>query len=548
MDFKSLWEAWKEKKRQEEAAKKSLSAEESMIDRVYESLFGAKNNRQSSGQYKNNMYQLSNQLQSETRAAYNPMEVMNSKYNSAIARGRVEAQPQTSLMPKYTFNYAQYHQGYPDYGLTNYQKKNVAQYYRVQRPYFVSGQAKSSMPSQQRSPSNKIAGSRGYSVPSKLKILTPVAPKRPDVKSVARQSYFKSSPQNMGPRYASRTVPSALRAPAVSRTDSIGGMQNELQQLKQIYPNKRPQLFKQAASNIPTGSGHWPTPNSVEEFATNRGVVRIQSVIRPIGRKVSSAISQSQPSRENTLAQPRYNNPWSIYNRLKSQLSSKRDNFKAADSHAATSTTSNTWEGATAPGQKGAGHNYGYGYGYGTGDALKGGGWGQGFGGGGPGVNENGNHHTPDFNNPNMQWGQGQGWGQGGKGVKQQEQYKPAPPSGASLYPKGVRQSQAPVRHIVQASANTRKQNPLFLPKGPSIMNFEPSLVQLSKKQNTKNYLMLRGNTPVSSPAYQVKYFMNNDARMGYPSDPARSMRNEIISNAVADVLRSIQKKKRTVK
>ena len=544
MDFKSLWEAWKEKKRQEEAAKKSLTTEESMIEKAYQSLFGSKNNQQNSQQYQNSFYKSSSQLPSRQQATYN-QGGQEYNYNRAIAKGNVEKQPQTSLIANYNYNYPRYQQNYPNYGLENYQKQDFAQYYTAERPSFVSGQTKSSMPLPINPAYRKVDPQRGYNVAPKPRVLTPVAPKRFDMNNIAKQSYFKSNPQNSGIRYASRTVQNTINAPASSRKSTPGRMQNRLQELGQMFPNRRAQALRQTASSLPRNSARWPSPNSVEEFATNRGIVRIQSVIRPILNKAQVPRHQAQPSRESSLSQPHYGNPWSVYNRLMSQLSSKRDNYKAADSNAATATTSNTWEGATAPGQKGAGHNYGYGYGYGTGDALKGGGWGQGFGGGGPGVNENGNHHTPDFNNPKMQWGQGQGWGQGGKGVPQRQQYKPAPPSGASLFPKGVRQSQAPVRHIVQNSINARRQNPFFHPKGPSIMNFEPSLMGLSKKQNTNSNLMLRGNTPVSSPAYQVKFFMAGDGNTGYPNDSAPSMRNEIISNAVADVLRSIQKKKK---
>ena len=545
-DFKSIWEAWKEKKRQEEAAKKSQKAEESMIERVYQSLFGNKGNQRNSQQFQSNFYKSSNQLPSVQKAAYNQGGQVNTNYNRAVGKGRVEKQPQTPLMSNYyNYNYPQYQPSYPNYGLTNYQKQYYAQYYTAESPSFVSGETKSSMPLPSNPGFRKADTQRGNNIAPKPKVLTPVAPKRFDMENIAKQSYFKSNPQNSGIGYASRTIQNKINAPVSSRKTTTGRMQNELQELRQMYTNRRTQALKQTASSLPSNSAGWPKPNSVEEFATNRGIVRIQSVIRPILNKAQVPGNEAQPSRESSLSQARYGNPWNIYNRLKSQLSSKRDNYKAADSHAATATTSNTWEGATAPGQKGAGHNYGYGYGYGTGDALKGGGWGQGFGGGGPGVNENGNHHTPDFNNPKMQWGQGQGWGQGGKGVPQQQQYKPAPPSGASLFPKGVRQSQAPVRHIVQNSANTRRQNQLFLPKGPSIMNFEPSLAGLTKKQNMKSNLMLRGNSPVSSPAYQVKFFMTNDGSTVYPNDPGRAMRNEIISNAVADVLRSIKKKKK---
>jgi len=545
MDFKSLWEAWKEKKRQEEAAKKSLNAEETMIEKVYQSLFGNKGNKKSSQQIQTSFSKPASQVATAQHAAYNEQRQGNGNYNGVITRGRVETQPQVSFMPMYNLNYPQYQMSFPNYGLTSYQKKDFAQYYKAEMPSFSRGQPKSSMPSAAKPVLRRIDSNMKYSAPASPKILKPVAPKRPDMNSLARQSYFRSSPQNSISRFAPQTVQAKVNSPTLSRATTFGSLQNELQRLRQMYSSKRAEASRHATNNSPRGPEQWPAPNSVEEFATNRGIVRIQSVVRPIAGRAQLTNNQPQLSRDNSLSQPRYENPWSMYNRLKSGLSSKRDNYKAADSHAATATTSNTWEGATAPGQKGAGHNYGYGYGYGTGDALKGGGWGQGFGGGGPGVNENGNHHTPDFNNPNMQWGQGQGWGQGGKGVKQQEQYKPAPPSGASLYPKITRQSQAPVRHIVQNSNNPRRKNAFFLPKGPSIMNFEPSLIQLSRQPNIKNNLLLRGNMPVSSPAYQVKYFTANDASTGYPNDPARSMRNEIISNAVADVLRSIQKKKR---
>ena len=544
MDFKALWEAWKEKKRQEEAAKKTLNAEETMIEKLYQSIFGNKNKQQKPQQYQNNFIKPSNEVPSVQQATYSQQQQANLNNNGLNARGRIGNQQQTSVMHNSNLNYPQYRQDIPDYGLTAYQKKDYTQYYRAARPYYVSGQTKSSLPLPVRPSSRIIGPNKGNSVAPSPKMLAPVAPKRLEMSVISKQSFFKSNPQNYGLNYAARPPQNANRATAQSRTNTPKNKQMELQRLRQIYANKRAQALKAVANNNPRGSARWPAPNSVEEFATNRGIVRIQSVIRPLAKKVPMSLKQLQPSRENRLSQTPYNNPWKVYNQLKSQLSSKRDNYKAADSHAASETNSNTWEGATAPGQKGAGHNYGYGYGYGTGDALKGGGWGQGFGGGGPGVNENGNHHTPDFNNPKMEWGQGQGWGQGGKGVPQQEQYKPAPPSGASLYPKQGRQSQAPVRHLVQNSVNARRQSPSFLPRGPSIMNFEPSLMQLAKKQNI-NSLYLRGNTPVSSPAYQVKYFMANDAGIAYPADSARSMRNEIISNAVADVLRSIQKKKR---
>ena len=200
----------------------------------------------------------------------------------------------------------------------------------------------------------------------------------------------------------------------------------------------------------------------MEELATNRGIVRIQSITRPL---LNLKQQPKKPVQRNNAPKNKVSylkNPWSEYARLKAEaaakrsaaqraalkrLAAKRQDYQQADSHAQTATSSNTLEGATAPGQKGAGHNYGYGYGYGTGDQLKGGGWGQGFGGGGPGENQAGTHHTPDFSNKNMQWSHGTGWGQGGKGVQQQTQYKPNPPAGSQFYPQP--RAKAPVRQNV---------------------------------------------------------------------------------------------------
>lgn len=542
MDFKSLWEAWKAKKKAEEAAKKTLNSDETMIEKLYQSLFGNKNSQQAATQQQSsNFYKPSNTLQPvQQTAAFRPYnQPANGGFDSQFwARNGIQKQAQPPMMSAYN---PYYFQSMPGYSSSTYEKKDMMQYYKPQRPVFMGGQAKSFMPQTRASKLQRGSpNQQQYRVAPSPKMHAPVAPNPMDLNTIAKQFYFKGSNSQPSARnYAARPAVSNNNAPAQSRNS----MQMELQRLRQLYAGKRGQTTQQSMKS----PSHWPAPNSVEEFATNRGIVRIQSVVRPLAKndKAQLAKNQPQPSKENQLAHSHFSNPWAVYNQLKAQLSSKRDNYKAADSHAASATTSNTWEGATAPDQKGAGHNYGYGYGYGTGDALKGGGWGQGFGGGGPGVNENGNHHTPDFKNPNMQWGQGQGWGQGGKGVQQQTQYKPAPPSGASFYPKREGQSRAPVRHIVQTSLNAKRKNPYFLPKGPSIMNFDQAFIDLRKKQTADRNLFLRGNSPVSSPAYQVKYFMSNDGGTGYPSDSAKSMRNEIISNAVADVLKSIKKKKK---
>lgn len=563
MDFKALWEAWKEKKREEAAAKKTLTTEESMIETLYQKLFGNKKSQQIVPQNRNNFYKPSEQVAPREQAVFRPysqqhQQQVNQLNAKLLARERIEKQQ--SWMNQYYLNNNQ--QNVPSNPIAQYQREMNRQFYKAEQPSYMSGQVKSTMPNSAASSTRRTNTNMGYNVAMGTKTLAPVAPMHVDISRIGKQSFFRPSSQQNGINRAAKPVQNNYKAAVQTRRNMPASLQRELQRLRELFGYKRTPvaapvatpMAKPAAATIPHSPSKWPAPNSVEEFATNRGIVRIQSVIRPLANnnKAQVAKYQVQKPRENPLVQRGYNNPWNVYNQLKSQMSSKRDNFKAADSHASTAATSNTWEHATAPGQKGAGHNYGYGYGYGTGDQLKGGGWGQGFGGGGPGVNENGNHHTPDFNNPKMKWGQGQGWGQGGKGVEQQTQNRPAPPSppsGSSFYPKregGA--SRAPVRHVVQSTMNTRRKNPFYLPKGPSIMNFEPTFKDFSKNQNVNSNLFSRGNTPVSSPAYQLKYFMGNQASMDYPEDSVRSVRNEIISNAVADVLRSIQKKKKKKK
>eukprot|EP00795_Rhopilema_esculentum_P008194 gene8194-14126_t len=541
-DFKALWEAWKAKKRAEDAAKKSLTDEGRKIEEVYQSLFGNKNAQQSAPKPQN-----SNFVSPATQKVEPPSQKSAvASYNDPFKyQQQIQNYDQRGIYGQQVSNYLPYTQNNGNGNgwnyQSNYQKKDFAGRFKAESPSYVTGNMKSAVPvpmgPRRPNPKNSFV--------QQPRMRNQVAPGQAIVNNNPRSPFYRNSIGNNGINFAAQQT----------RNQMPNDIKSQLQRMRQIYASKRTQHPPVAKSAAPKPNynllrGEWPEPNSVREFATNRGIVRIKSVIKPLvnGRQAQASGARANLERKNQMAQSHYQNPWATYNLLKSQLSSKRDNYRQADSHALSSTTSNTWEGATAPGQKGAGHNYGYGYGYGTGDTLKGGGWGQGFGGGGPGVNKAGNHHTPDFDNKNTQWGQGQGWGQGGKGVPQREEYKPAPPSG-SLLPKPGRQAHAPVRHIVQNAqwSNPSRRNgaPLLAPKGPSIMNFNPAVHPALQKQG----LYLRGGTPVSSPAYQVKYFMN-DRNMDYQNDPARTMRNEIISNAVADVLKSMgkKKKKRTTK
>ena len=513
-----------------------------MIEKLYKSLFDKKQQKP--------------QISSPARKAnvqgssgpYSQQQYFSSFGNS----GSAEKDPAPAM-----FNPQPSQIEYPDYRMTESQKKDIVHFMTPEPAMNVGGNSKSSVPAPvfpaMKSPSPRAQ----YNFAQYAEIpVAPIAPKKPQVFANSRNPFFKSASQRDSVNFAVKQPqprPAAQRMPPQNRNQiqqnrmqTPNEIQQQLQRMRQLYANKRtpqPVAHKPVPSNnlVADLQNRWPKPDSVEEIVTNRGIVRIQSVIRPLPKTNQRNQMQAKPIAKNQVSQ--YQNPWSLYNRLSTQMANKRGDYKQADSHATSAVTSNTYEGATAPGQKGAGHNYGYGYGYGTGDTLKGGGWGQGFGGGGPGINEKGNHHVPDMNNPDTQWGQGQGWGQGGKGVKQQEQYKPPAPS---FFPQQVKQSQAPVRQIGRNSPRIPSvaRQGIVLPKGPSIMNFEPSF-RGRFQQGMDNKLSLRGSAPVSSPAYQVKYFMSNDGIGGYENDSARTMRNEIISNAVKDVLQSIEKKKK---
>lgn len=540
-DLKAAWEAWKAKKKQEEAAKKSLTSEENMIEKLYKSLFDKQQRKP----------QTSPPARKTNVQGFSGPYSQQQYFSSFGNRGSAEQDPVPAM-----FNSQPSQVEYPDYRMTESQKKDIVHFMTAEPAMNVGGNAKSSVPAPDF-PAMKRPNPRAqYNFAQYAKIpAAPIAPKKPQIFANSQNPFFKSASQRDNVKFAVKQPqprPAARRMPPQNRNQiqqnrmqTPNEIQQQLQRMRQLYANKRtpqPVVHKPIANNLVANlQNRWPRPDSVEEIVTNRGIVRIQSVIRPLPNANQRNQMQAKPVAKNQVSQ--YQNPWSLYNRLNTQIANKRGNYKQADSHATSAVTSNTYEGATAPGQKGAGHNYGYGYGYGTGDTLKGGGWGQGFGGGGPGINEKGNHHVPDMNNPKTEWAQGQGWGQGGKGVKQQEQYKPPPPS---FFPQQVRQSQAPVRQMGRNAPRVPSvgRQGIVLPKGPSIMNFEPSY-RGRIQQGMDNRLSLRGSTPVSSPAYQVKYFMSNNGIGGYENDSARTMRNEIISNAVKDVLKSIEKKKK---
>eukprot|EP00794_Sanderia_malayensis_P012220 gene12220-13478_t len=575
--LRAAWNMVAAKQRQDAARKKQLSQQanqEYLIERMYQSLFSkAKQPVNANNQLKVNDDIISKAAASapaipqgyvgqfsmhNSPGAHNQNSQGTMIRDSLTSRQSVYSLPQgrTQQVPKQAF--------YPPYASGFAQKKNEINNFMKQNPLWLAGDAKSGVPKAAKvegknSPSYNFA--QYTSIPSALK------PKA--LSLIPDPSEIFYGKQQRGQNGA-KTMP--VRANSAPSRNWYQQQQQQQQRRQQQQQQRRQQQQQQRAaqrnakrplSNRPVQleqqrklngmvtspqakQDFWPKPNFVEEYATNRGIVRVQSITRPLHSNLAAAKPKgSMPVQRNSRPQKTsfsvLKDPWSVYTRLSA---AKRQGYQQADSHASTATSSNTMEGATAPGQKGAGHNYGYGYGYGTGDQLKGGGWGQGFGGGGPGENQAGTHHTPDFNNPKMQWSHGQGWGQGGKGVQQETQNKPNPPAGfPSFFPPAARQKIA------------KQQQKYLAPRGPSIMNFgsQAAVRSSSNKQQMKqidNLFSLRDSTPVSSPAYQVKYFATPAKSGGYvdDSDSAKSLRNQIISNAIADALKSIQKKKRTAK
>ena len=296
------------------------------------------------------------------------------------------------------------------------------------------------------------------------------------------------------------------------------------------FPQRQPQLTNKALMNS-RSNGYY-----MHNFRNSQSA-RLRGVATP-AKKVNPGALNNAEKQVSVLQ-----NPWVQYQRAKAGLQSRaqfspklailqlnqRDHqYQAADSHAQTSTNSDTTAGATAPGQKGAGYNFGYGYGYGSGNENQGGGWGKGWGGGGPGVNSAGAHQPPNYqNNPSFKYGFGQGMGQGGKGVTQQNQGNPGP-SRSKVYNQNLASSFISPR---KPSLGT------VVPRGPSIMNF-------GSTNKWKSSMLDLSSLRPSSPAYQIKYFTTNMAN-GAQTSSDRILKNEIISNAIADALKGLQKKKR---
>eukprot|EP00794_Sanderia_malayensis_P004400 gene4400-4989_t len=570
--LRAAWNMVAVKQRQDAARKKQLSQQanqEYLIERMYQNLFSkAKQPVNANNQLKVNDDVISKAAASTSAipqgyagqfSTQNSPGALNKNSQGAIIRDSLASRQSVYSLPQGRAQQAPKQAFYPPYASGFAQKKNEINNFMKQNSLWLAGDAKSGVPKAAKgegknSPSYNFA--QYTSIPSALK------PKA--LSLIPDPSEIFYGKQQRGQNGAKMMPVRANSAPNRNWYQQQQQQQQRRQQQQQQQQQRAAQRnAKRPLSNRPlqlqqqqklngmvtppqAKQDFWPKPNFVEEYATNRGIVRVQSITRPLHSNLAAAKPKgSMPVQRNSKPQKTsfsvLKDPWSVYSRLSA---AKRQGYQQADSHASTATSSNTMEGATAPGQKGAGHNYGYGYGYGTGDQLKGGGWGQGFGGGGPGENQAGTHHTPDFNNPKMQWSHGQGWGQGGKGVQQQTQNKPNPPAGfPSFFPPAARQKIA------------KQQQKYLAPRGPSIMNFgsQAAVRSSSNKQQMKqidNLFSLRDSTPVSSPAYQVKYFATPAKSGGYvdDSDSAKSLRNQIISNAIADALKSIQKKKRTAK
>ena len=131
-DLKAAWEAWKAKKKQEEAAKKSLTNEENMIEKLYKSLFEKQQQKP----------QTSPPARKTNVQGFSGPYSQQQYFSSFGNRGAAEKDPAPAM-----FNPQPSQFEYPDYRMTESQKKDIV-HFMIPEPAMNVGGNASCIPTQ----------------------------------------------------------------------------------------------------------------------------------------------------------------------------------------------------------------------------------------------------------------------------------------------------------------------------------------------------------------------------------------------------------------